>query len=304
LFTQIFNNLNFTMDTEEYQSDSAEYEEVQSEVSDEENDASDDEDSSDQEGSCNSDDYQLQEEQDLRDLELEEQTEPDEKKQRKGKRDVKQSVITRSTKQAFVNYLKKVSKPSSVAASSTQQILKVVHQLVKARGFTVIDNTTKHKHLQVLASSKKRTVVGVKGDEILCVFFTKSGKLGVQAAREIEQYITKFGISQVVIITTDGVTPVAMKSLLKLTCLMHFFQAKELTKKYPDHALIPKQYKLSEEDSKKFLKDKKTTLEQMPRMSRVDPIAKYYGWPPGCIIKSVRQLGGSAEPYMYWRAVF
>jgi DNA-directed RNA polymerase subunit H (RpoH/RPB5) len=289
------------MDTEEYNSDSEPFDDQQSDGSDGNNNSSDDDDEiSDEEGA----DYHLREEQDHRNIELDDEN-IDESGDHKGKGDVKQSVITRSTKQAFVNYLQRVSKPNSSASSSAQKIMTVVHQLIQARGFAILKNPPppEHNHLKALVSCKKRTVVGTNGDNIICVFFDKTGKLGVQTAREIEHNINKFKITQVVVVTTDGVTPVAMKSLLQLSCLIHFFQTKELMKKYTDHALIPDQRRLSAEEGKRLLTKHQTTLEKMPRMSSWDPIAKFYGWAPRDIIESVRQMGGSTEPYYYYRAI-
>jgi DNA-directed RNA polymerase subunit H (RpoH/RPB5) len=304
------------MDTEDF-NDESDFDEdaEESELMDEDNNEDDNDEDEDEEqeeeddeeectDNDNQSEYQIKDDQNILDIELDENDEPD-KSRSTGKGDIKQSVITKSTKQAFVNYLQNISKPLVTNASASDSILSVVHSMFLSRGFTLLTNPVKveYKHLKSLLLRKKNVIVGVRNKETMCVFFTKDAKLGIQNAREIEETITNFQINQVVVITTDGVTPVAMKLLLHVKCLIHFFQTHELMKKYTDHALIPIQRQLTESETKDFLLINMAKLDKLPKMSRLDPIAKFNGWGPGSIISSIRLLGDSAEPYEYWRVI-
>lgn len=238
-------------------------------------------------------------------FETKQQTEIEKFKKENGKIDNKQSVIYTSTKHAFVDYLKQVTgqktTPVHQATIDKDQVSRVIEEMITARGFDIIKPPLckQNQKYKSLLSSKKQTIIGVKQAEILCVFFGKPGKLGVQAAREIEKSITKYKISQVLIVTEDGVTPVAVKSFANLPCIVHFFETHELRRNYIQHSLIPKQRMLTIQESERFEAERKN----LPRMHSTDPVAKYYGWPVGSIIECYRGQGQGTEPYIYRRLI-
>jgi DNA-directed RNA polymerase subunit H (RpoH/RPB5) len=227
----------------------------------------------------------------------------------KGKEDTKQSIIVKSTKNAFIRYLQQVTEKNTQPCAIVDkcEMNRVVRELIMARGFIVLGTPVPKKYasLKPLMAPKRNAVVGVKENQKdrLCVFFGKSGKLGVQMAREIETCISKHKITQVVIVTTEKMTPVAIESLSSLPCIMHFFDVEELLKNYTLHALLPKQEALSKTEEKMFLKQKRIKKTEMPQMSRIDPIVKFHGWQVGSIIKCTRTQGETCEPHVAYRIV-
>lgn len=213
----------------------------------------------------------------------------------------------KSTNEAFCSYLEMVTRSAEKEEQvSMANVLQVVDQLITTRGFTRLTRPLEREHapLQALVPIKKNIVTGVRGKDILSVFFNHEPKLSIHNARDIQTYIEKYKLSQVVVVTRQGVTPVAIKLLShQSTCLIHYFEFRELLRKYVDHRLIPEQRKMSEEESEIFLKRNKVTKERLPRLSKTDPIAKFFGWGTGSIIESVRCMGDCAEPYRYWRVV-
>ena len=211
-----------------------------------------------------------------------------------------------STKQAFVSYLQKAVAPKTVRAVHEQKVAAVLQQLVQLRGFTLIQSPlpVHYQHLKALLTWKRmKVIVGAAGDRVISIFLVRGGKMGIQRARDIQLGITQFNIQQVLIVTSEGVTPSASKSLLQLSCFVQFFYMHELSTRYTEHALIPQQRCLSPEESKAFLIKHRTTLDKLPRMSPLDPVAKFYGWRPSSIIESLRIMGGATEPYPYWRVI-
>jgi len=311
------------MDTEAYEEESdsghGEYDNDDMSVT-EDSDNTDDEDEEEEEegeeedsrrkNNSHNSGYQLEEEKVLAKLEVLD-AEEEEKPTVQGKGDEKQSVITKSTQNAFVNYLKQVTKKAVSSQHSPtidkDQMNAVVHTLIVARGFSVLQKPIppRHSNLKSLISGKRAVHIGVKSDsdERLCVFFGNTGKLGVQTAREIVKCIAKHHIDQVVIITEEGVTPVAIKSMLSLPCTVHFFRAEELVKNYTLHTLLPQQKPLSQEQEQRFLTKKKLQKKDMLQMSRVDPIVKFYGWSTGTIIQCTRIRGETSEPHVTYRVV-
>lgn len=66
-----------------------------------------------------------------------------------------------------------------------------------------------------------------------------------------------------------------------------------------DHVKVPKHKVISEQDKQNLLKKYNLSEEQLPKISRDDPMAKYLGMVPGEVVKILRSspTSGSSEYY-------
>jgi DNA-directed RNA polymerase subunit H (RpoH/RPB5) len=236
------------------------------------------------------------------------ETEPESEDDSLNKEEDKIMIGTAMIQEPFAAFLEKIKRKTTNQTS--QSMTQVLIQLMKTRGFQHIPLpvTAKNQRLEKLIKDKTVAAVGVKGLKILCIFYTAAvQKLTVQAARILCKHTINFNISDIVIITDEGITPVALKLLhamfKKNNKNSHYFKSSELIQNYVQHSILPKQVCLSKEETTKFLKDRYTQKKQMPKILATDPIVKYNGWVPGSIIKCTRNLGGACEPHITYRVV-
>ena len=68
------------------------------------------------------------------------------------------------------------------------------------------------------------------------------------------------------------------------------------------HELVPKHIILSEDEAKEVVEKYNTTKNKFPKISKVDPVAKYYGMKPDQICKIIRKSPEVGES-IYYRLV-
>jgi DNA-directed RNA polymerase subunit H (RpoH/RPB5) len=64
--------------------------------------------------------------------------------------------------------------------------------------------------------------------------------------------------------------------------------------------LVPKQAAVV---APSVLTTMKINPDKLPKMSSKDPIAVYFGWKVGTVVRSRRVLGGAMEPHDYYREI-
>jgi DNA-directed RNA polymerase subunit H (RpoH/RPB5) len=147
---------------------------------------------------------------------------------------------------------------------------------------------------------------GPKQRETTLVLFV-TGKIGVSSAKEIVQHVTPLRVGTLVFVVFGKITTPAKKEIalsLGAGVAVQTFAESELQSVVPNHALVPKQRRLSPEEAKAFLRRLSVTEKQLPRVRFTDPIAKFYGWRKGDIIHSLRVIGGALQPIDYYRIVW
>ena len=176
-------------------------------------------------------------------------------------------------------------------------VMKTIGELIQARGFK-IDTSHKLHHFKTVDSIISTNTKG----HILLILYANS-KVSIQLGREIDQYITNDKIQQIVIVTSEGITPIAKKLLMINKCNVQFFHRLELTVNYTKHKLVPFQKKLEDHEIQVKLKKYNLTKQQLATMNRTDPIVKFYGWKAGSVIQCIKNLGLSMESYETLRLV-
>jgi DNA-directed RNA polymerase subunit H (RpoH/RPB5) len=190
---------------------------------------------------------------------------------------------------------------------------RVLQQMIISRGFMVfslpnstdyIPEATIKKLLAVIGHHPNMTIAfNPRGGILLTVHVKGKSKLGIETARRIEKVCKRINPLQLVIITRQGVTPSAKKLFVGLLKNTQFFLTTELEKNYSLHKLVPRQTALDAKETAALLKKYSIQLMNLPKMNKIDPIAKFFGWSSGTVVKSIRKFGEALEPYVYYRVV-
>jgi len=182
--------------------------------------------------------------------------------------------------------------------SQKKCVMKTLGELIQIRGFKVNTSIV----LQTFKTVDSIISTNSKGYILLILYI--NSKLSIQLSREIDQCIEKEKkIRQIVIVTSEGITPVAKKLLMVNKCNIQFFNHLELVVNYTQHKLVPVQNKLSDKETTEKLKKYNLTTQQLATMNRVDPIVKFYGWKVGSVIQCIKKLGLSMESYETLRII-
>ena len=119
------------------------------------------------------------------------------------------------------------------------------------------------------------------------IFLCAEGdRVGVRYARAV---LERPGDLQPVIVSVLGPTSFTRRECASI----QFFTAKELCYNVTRHALVPKHTPISSTDM---------DASVLPKISKSDPVVRYYDWRCGTIVHIHRTFGGF-EPYPYFRVV-
>lgn len=174
--------------------------------------------------------------------------------------------------------------------------------LLRSRGY-VLEECPESS--AALLPKKCNVLVGRRPGGVCGLFYPTQAKIGIQGTREICAFVeTLTGpFKEVVVVTAEGVTPGAKKHLFGENMPVQLFRTKELRQLYVQHKILPSQQALTDTEKAKVLKKYRCTEKQLPVMSHVDAIAKFYGWVPGTVVRCVRKIGDADEPLVYYRLV-
>lgn len=132
------------------------------------------------------------------------------------------------------------------------------------------------------------------------VVYDKRGEsIGVEWVRKL--VTTARGVDCVIVIfrpSTNGVSYIAKQELGKFGAQL--FADTMLLKPYVYSIYVPKHTLSSIEEAQRHLST--IRLEAMPTISHQDPVCRWYGWKPGCIIR-IEQKFGNINPYVTFEVV-
>jgi DNA-directed RNA polymerase I, II, and III subunit RPABC1 len=83
---------------------------------------------------------------------------------------------------------------------------------------------------------------------------------------------------------------------------VEIFLKKNMVFNITHHVFVPKHILLKKEEERELLEKYNTTKGKLPKISKLDPIAKYYGMKPDQICKIIRKSPEVGE-YIYYRLV-
>ena len=127
-------------------------------------------------------------------------------------------------------------------------------------------------------------------EDQLFVFLPDDDKVGVKTIKQYCEMMKEASVSHAILVVKQGVTPFAKTALQEMasTYLIEPFRDAELLVDVTEHRLVPAHALLSPEDRQALLDRYKLRAEQLPRIQRTDPVARYYGLKVGDVVKIVR----------------
>ena len=127
-------------------------------------------------------------------------------------------------------------------------------------------------------------------EDQLFVFLPDDDKVGVKTIKQYCEMMKEASVSHAILVVKQGVTPFAKTALQEMasTYLIEHFRDAELLVDVTEHRLVPAHALLSPEDRQALLDRYKLRAEQLTRIQRTDPVARYYGLKVGDVVKIVR----------------
>eukprot|EP01083_Nonionella_stella_P079823 219149_1 len=150
----------------------------------------------------------------------------------------------------------------------------------------------------------KRVVRMDDEDDIMFVFFMEETNVGVKHLQIIMQRLTQDGAKRAILVIRDKITPFAKKVIHTLApkyIIEEFLQA-ELQVNITQHVLVPEHILLMDEEKDLLLEKYHLKPTQLPRIQKVDPVARYFGLQVGQVVKIVRP-SETAGRYVTYRLV-
>ncbi|ETO06192.1 RNA polymerase II core subunit [Reticulomyxa filosa] len=191
--------------------------------------------------------------------------------------------------------------------------------------YTEIDNKNRQK-FQILVEHKDNQ------SNTIFVSFIEEEKLGVDSIRRLVIYpkmnivrpfffmkkeeeiksgffclidfLKKVEITRGIIVALHDITPFASKVLERLNeaLTIETFKQSELMINITKHQLVPKHIVMTEAEKKNLLTKYALKESQLPRIQKLDPVARYFGLKRGQVVKIIRP-SETAGRYVTYRLV-
>ena len=191
---------------------------------------------------------------------------------------------------------------SEDTTTRTYQIVRTLSNMFAKRGYHLIEETGWPDLVEKNAPEAARKTVS--GEQILqalqfkedgsflriCVFFHSDAL----AVKDIQRYCVKMkelGAYRGVVIVEKPLRKVTANALAEVGPLFFIetFEGWELLVDITKHYLVPCHSILSEAEKNQMLKRHRLTIQQLPRIKRDDPMARYLGMHVGQVVKIVRK---------------
>ena len=133
--------------------------------------------------------------------------------------------------------------------------------------------------------------------ELTLIFLSHEDRVGVKTLRTIKQDCETLNSSHFILLSHNGLTPFALRELNECSgnADVEIFKKADLAFPIVRHILVPKHIALSKEEKAELLED--LPSKALPKLKESDPVARYYHFPIGTVVKIHRQLGTNPEPY-------
>lgn len=165
-----------------------------------------------------------------------------------------------------------------VEISEMEQAIQTVKEMITQREYKITGEDDDH-------------FIGTNSaDEKIIVFTSPVNKFNVDRVKEYISALDELKIKHCIVIYTGCVTPMA-KKLVQISeeLKIELFTIEELQYNITRHRLVPQHIRLPTEEAKEF---KKIHGLKHPTILRTDPIARFYNYQRGDVIKIVRVSDG------------
>jgi len=153
-------------------------------------------------------------------------------------------------------------------------------------------------HFQIFAEHRDNQ------SNTLLVFFPEDEKLGTTPIRKMMTIMHENSVLNAIIVIRSEISAFAKRIVEKANAAfrMETFKQSELMINITKHELVPTHLVLTNAQKKDLLKKYALKEGQLPRIQKVDAVARYYGLDRGQVVKIVRK-SETAGRYVTYRIV-
>ena len=142
----------------------------------------------------------------------------------------------------------------------------------------------------------------LKGEACL-VYATQEVKVGVKTLRRVRVESKATGAAHLILLTREGLTHFATRELqVDVGLVTEIFRKEELSFNVTQHRLVPPHRLLTAAERRRVLAVLESKAGALPKLRASDPVARYYGWTAGSVIRIDRSIG-TLEPETAFRVV-
>lgn len=205
-------------------------------------------------------------------------------------------------------------------ASETAELYKIwrvrhtVLQLCHDRGYLIIQDELdqtfdqfKNQYENRYPDRAELTILCAhhnNADDKMFVFFPDEPKIGVKTVQNYVLKMEEESVTRAIIIVRLGLTPSAKQAMRNVApeyLVEHFLEA-EMLINITQHELVPQHILLGAEERAELFSRYKLKENQLSKMLVTDPVARYYGYKRGQVIKIIRK-SDTAGRYVTHRLV-
>lgn len=141
-------------------------------------------------------------------------------------------------------------------------------------------------------------------DDKMFIFFPEEPKIGVKT---VQNYVIKMEedkVSRAIVIVRQGLTPSAKQAMKNVgpEFVMEDFLESEMLINITEHELVPQHIMLTSEEKEELFAKYRLKESQLMKMLTTDPVARYYGYKRGQVVKIIRN-SDTAGRYVTHRLV-
>lgn len=141
-------------------------------------------------------------------------------------------------------------------------------------------------------------------DDKMIIFFPDEAKIGVKAVQQFVAKMEADTIGRAIVIVRMGLTPSAKQAMREVgpAYIIEDFLESEMLINITEHELVPQHILLTTEEKEELFSRYKLKDSQLMKMLATDPVARYYGYKRGQVIKIIRK-SDTAGRYVTHRLV-
>lgn len=163
-------------------------------------------------------------------------------------------------------------------------IIKTCKEMLLQRGYTNIQTNP-----PMTEDDDSDKIIATKDGKNICIYTTIFPTIGVDKLKSYIGSLNKMKITHGIVIYSKSITPPAKKLISERTKYkIEVFKDTELKYNITKHRLVPQHILLNPTETKKF---KKQHSIKFSSMYTSDPVARFYNYKPGNIIKILRKDG-------------
>lgn len=195
---------------------------------------------------------------------------------------------------------------SAVEVYKLWRVRQTVLQLCHDRGYLItqdeLDESYEAFRSKGMPSRSDMTILCAHHnnmDDKMFVFFPEEPKVGIKTVQTYLLEMEEKKVNRAIIIVRQGLTPSAKQAIKNV---MEDFLESEMLINIIEHELVPQHILLTTEEKEELLARYQVQESQLMKLLSTDPVARYYGYNKGQVIKIIRN-SDTAGRYVTHRLV-